>query len=227
MIRLLLVGENRLLRFAAALGNEPDITVVGKAASPQEALSRIGICTMALASARLPRDGAFELTRAVAMDYPWVKLLVVGWIETKADILRYLEASAAGYVHAEKGLEELVRTIRAVHRGEALVSPEIAAALMTRLAQLASLARLNSRRWSSEAADLTSREREVLDLIRRDLSNRQIADHLRLEVGTVKNHVHNILAKLNVNSRQDAAACAALRFDGGSRLLSGVHQRAS
>jgi len=226
MIRLLLVGENRLLRMAGVLANQPGITVVGRAAGPEEALARIQNCTMILASARMSRDGALDLTRAVARDYPWVKILVISWNETKADILRYLEARAAGYVHAELGVEEMVGAIRAVHRGEALVSPEIAAALMTRLTQLASLARV-TRDWPNDAADLTCREQEVLHLIRQDFSNRQIADHLRLEVGTVKNHVHNILAKLNVNSRQDAAACGVLHFNGGSRLLSGVQQRAS
>jgi DNA-binding NarL/FixJ family response regulator len=101
-------------------------------------------------------------------------------------------------------VDELLRNIRAAYRGEALVSPEIAGALMSRVTELAQIfAEVTS---IPESVELTSREHEVLKLVAKDLSNQEIADRLVIEVGTVKNHVHSILQKLNASSREDAAA---------------------
>lgn len=99
--------------------------------------------------------------------------------------------------------------MRAVQSGEALVSPNIAAALMSRVSELAQLfADVES--GLNEAADLTPRECEILGLIGQGLTNQEIADRLVIEVGTVKNHVHSILQKLEVGNRRDAAAYLAV-----------------
>ncbi len=92
--------------------------------------------------------------------------------------------------------------IRAAHAGKARVSPDIAAALMSRVAELAQL--VSQASISPEAGELTPREMEVLKLIGQGLTNQEIAEHLVIELGTVKNHVHNILNKLGVSSRRDA-----------------------
>lgn len=212
MIRVFIVDEVRLTcdMFATVLNEESDIEVVGCATTLDEAMRRIQDCDVMLATTTLPNDGAFELTRLAVKMNSSAKLLIVGMAESKSAIVRYIEAGAAGYIHRQDSVDKLLAHIRAAYQGEALVSPDIAAALMARLAQLASLAPATSVNPLVESVELTSREREVLHLIRQDLSNREIAKQLIIEVGTVKNHVHNILAKLNVSSRRDAAAYWAM-----------------
>jgi len=211
VIRVLLVNEMRLVSnvIASVLEDEPDIKVVGRAASVDEALALATESDVVLVSTRLPDSGALKLTSAIAEADPSVKVLVLGLGESKERVLRYVEAGADGYVLKNDSVDDLLRHIRAAQRGKALVSPKIAAALMSRVTELAQLfAEIES--GLSESADLTPREREILELIGQGLTNQQIADRLIIEVGTVKNHVHSILQKLDVSSREDAASYLAL-----------------
>ena len=211
MIRVLLVNEIRLMSnvIGSVLGDEPDLEVVGGVTSLDEALLLVPESDVALVSTHLPEDGALKLTSVIAEVHPSVKVLVLGLTETKEQVLQYVEAGADGYVLKDDSVDDLLSRIRAAQSGEALVSPNIAAALMSRVGELAQLfADVES--GLSEAADLTPREREILELIGQGLTNREIADHLVIEVGTVKNHVHSILQKLDVGNRQDAAAYLAL-----------------
>jgi DNA-binding NarL/FixJ family response regulator len=207
MIGVLIVNTSRLICsvIATALKDEPDIHVVGVVTSVDEALNLIRTSNydVVLASTNLPHNGAFELLRAVKANTS-IKVLVMGLSELEEVILRYIEAGAAGYVLREDSVDDLLKNIRAAHGGEALVSPEITAALMARIAQLAEL-RPPKEYETEEFTDITPREREVLDLIGEGLSNQEIANRLVIELGTVKNHVHSILQKLDVSSRQDAA----------------------
>jgi DNA-binding NarL/FixJ family response regulator len=206
VIRVLLVNEIRLICnvIAATLEDESDIKVVGSATTPEQTLTLAPACDVALISTRLPDNGALELTRAITETCPAVKVLALGLAESEAEILQYVEAGAFGYVLKDDSVDELLRNIRAAYNNEALVSPEIAGALMSRVTELAQL--FTEAATIPEFVELTPREREVLKLVSRDLSNQEIADHLVIEVGTVKNHVHSILQKLNVSSREDAAA---------------------
>jgi DNA-binding NarL/FixJ family response regulator len=161
-----------------------------------------------LVSPRLPEDGALELTTTIAERYPSVKVLAFGLAESKPRVLEYVEAGADGYVARDDSVEDLLRRIRAAHRDKAVVAPEIAAALMSRVSKYAQLfSEVQS--GLHEDADLTPREREILELIGEGLTNQEISDRLVIEVGTVKNHVHSILQKLDVSSREDAAAYLA------------------
>jgi DNA-binding NarL/FixJ family response regulator len=207
MIDVLIVNKSSLMCSvtATALKHEPDMRVVGLATDADEALDLIWTCNcdLVLANVNVPNDGALKLIRG-AKALSSVKVLVMGLTKTEEVILRYIEAGAAGYVLGDDSVEDLLKNIRAVYNGEALVSPEVAAAMISRIAELA-------RPYSTiepgmdEVTELTPREREVLDLIGAGLSNQEIAVRLVIEVGTVKNHVHNILRKLDVSSRQDAA----------------------
>jgi DNA-binding NarL/FixJ family response regulator len=211
MIRVLLVNEIRLMSnvIGSVLEDEPDIEVVGGVTSLDEALLLVPESDVILVSTHLPEDGALKLTSAIAETHPSVKVLVLGLTETKEQVLQYVEAGADGYVLKDDSVDDLLSRIRAAQSGEALVSPNIAAALMSRVGELAQLfADVES--GLNEAADLTPREREILELIGQGLTNQEIADRLVVEVGTVKNHVHSILQKLEVGNRQDAAAYLAL-----------------
>ncbi|MEJ2600381.1 MAG: response regulator transcription factor [Anaerolineales bacterium] len=209
---VLLVNEIRLMcnMIAAVIEDEPDIEVVGVATSIEEALKivRRGDVDVALVSTKLGGRDALELTNTITQIAPGTKVLALGLTEKRERVLRYVEAGAVGYILPDDSLDEMLDTIRAADSGQAFVSPEIAAAMMERITELAQMfAQVDSS--DVKTAGLTPRELEVLELIAQDMTNPEIAERLVIEVGTVKNHVHNILDKLNVNSRGDAAAYLA------------------
>lgn len=211
-ISLLLVNEIRLMGnvIVAALEDEPDISVVSCVTTYDEALQAIREreVDVALVSTRLPDNGGLRLTSAIAEIAPSTKVLALGLTEEKKRVLRYVEAGASGYILKDDSLEDLVEIVRATQEGKVFVSPQIAAAMMERLSDLAQMFAGVENNLTDTTA-LTSREMEVLELISKGYTNQQIAQNLVIEVGTVKNHVHNILEKLNVSSRGEAAAYLA------------------
>jgi DNA-binding NarL/FixJ family response regulator len=210
-IKILLVNDVRLMGniITASLVDETDINIVGCVSTIREALSVVNNVDIdvALVSTRL-REGALELTQRITEHAPTTKVVALGLTESKDRVLRFVEAGAAGYILDDDSLSDLIATIRAVDADKALVSPEVAGALIERLADLAQLvADIDSS--IPENANLTPREKEVLELIARGMTNQDIAKELVIEVGTVKSHVHNILDKLDVSSRRDATAYLA------------------
>jgi len=211
-IRILLVNDIQLISnvIAASLEDEPDITIVDCVSSPEDALRSIQEqeIDVALVSTRLPNQGALEFTKKVAKFSPSTKVLALGLSEDKNQVLRFIEAGASGFVLKDNSVNELIETIRAAKDKKAFVSPEIASAIMNRLTELTQLL-LDCGNSFPDEADLTPRELEILELIGRRMTNQQIAGELVIEVGTVKNHVHSILNKLDVGSRSDASAYLA------------------
>lgn len=211
-IKLLIVNEIRLMGnvIVAALEDEPDIEVIACVTTYDEAIQviRDNEVDVALVSTRLPDHGGLRLTNAINDLAPSTKVLALGLTEEKKRVLRYVEAGAAGYVLQDDSLEDLIEIVRATQEGRVFVSPEIAAAMMERLTDLAQMF-AGVQNNITDTTALTSREVEVLELISKGFTNYQIAQNLVIEVGTVKNHVHNILEKLNVSSRGEAAAYLA------------------
>ncbi len=209
MVEILVVHPARLVcsLYASVLDEKPNTEVVAQATTLDEALAGLAAtpCNVALVSAMLPENGALELTRTITRDYPQTKVLVVGLPESKSAILQYVMAGASGYVLQDVTVDNLFDNIRAAHNDKAIVSPTIAAAFMD---QIAELSRISAHPYlePDAYADLTPRELEVLELIGEGYTNQEIGDKLFIEVGTVKNHVHNLLKKLDVSSREDAAA---------------------
>lgn len=224
MIRLLVVHEARVFGrvIMAALRQESDIQVVGWAATEDEALDQMHLCDVILVCITAPGNGALSLVKAARKTGAAAKILVMGLSKSEEAILTYIEAGADGYVLQEGTMDELLKNIRALHRGEALASPQVVAALMARVNKLAELhSELTLNPDATRLADLTPREREVLALIGEGFSNQEISDHLTIGLGTVKNHVHNVLQKLEVNNRWEATAYSALLDeDGMARPLS-------
>jgi DNA-binding NarL/FixJ family response regulator len=213
MIHVLLVNEIRLMCnvITAALEDEPDIKVVGCATSVDEALEKLAReeIDVVLISTRLPERGALHLTQTITDTQPSTNVLVLGVTDHKERVLQFVEAGAIGYVLKDDSIDDLIAAIQAAQQGKALVSPKIAGALMERVSELAGMfADLET--GVIETAGLTPRELEVLELLGQNMTNEEIAETLVIEVGTVKNHVHSILNKLNVNSRQEAATYLAL-----------------
>jgi DNA-binding NarL/FixJ family response regulator len=211
-INILLVNEIQLMGnvIAAALEDEPDIRVVGRATNVDDALKLVQEldADVALVSTRLPEQGALKLTAAITDMAPHTKVLALGLTEEKKRVLRYVEAGATGYVLKDDSLDDMIENVRAAVDDKVFVSPKIAAAMMERLSDLAQMFS-DVENSVTDDAGLTPRELEVLELIGEGLTNQQISEQLIIEVGTVKNHVHNILDKLNVGSRGEAAAYLA------------------
>jgi DNA-binding NarL/FixJ family response regulator len=151
---------------------------------------------VALIDMRMP-DGC-DLARALLLAMPELKLVGLGLAETEDNVLAYAGAGFAGYVPREAPLDELIEILRGIARGEVRYSRSITAALLHRLAGAASA--------PTGRMTLTPRETEIVRLIDDGLSNREIAQRLAIEPATVKNHVHNLLEKLHVSRRGEAAA---------------------
>jgi DNA-binding NarL/FixJ family response regulator len=212
-IKVLLVIEVPLIGniFASVLEDEPDIKVAESIASLQEALTFIQEkeADVAVVSIGLQDQGALTLTHKIVDQTPSMRVLVLGLAdEDKNNALRFIEAGAAGYIRKDSSLKEFMECIRLAQRGEAQVSPRIAGAMMERLSNLARKFSAVEHKMDKDAR-LTSRELQVLQFIGEGLTNQEIASRLVLEVGTVKNHVHSILEKLNVSNRDEAASYLA------------------
>lgn len=212
-IRVLLVIEAPLIGeiFASVLVDQPDMSVAGCAASLNEALAFLQEqqIDVAVVSVDLPDEGARRLIRTAVERAPATKVLVLGLSDDDRNtVLRYIEAGATGYILQDSSLQECLDVIRLARKGEARVSTRMAGAMMERLSALARMFAAAETRMDGDIR-LTSRELEVLQYISQGLTNQEIAARLVVEVGTVKNHVHNILEKLNVSNREAAASYLA------------------
>jgi two-component system nitrate/nitrite response regulator NarL len=208
--RILLVTDVRLYRegIEAVLADREGVEVVASASACGEALELAGRLRPEIALVDVAMPDAVEGVRAIRRAAPGVKILALTVPETEGEVLTCIEAGVSGYVTRESSVDDLVAAIQSAGRDEMLCSPRIAATLVRRVAALAA----DAGRTQSEAL-LTSRELEIVGLIDEGLSNKEIASRLLIEVPTVKNHVHNILEKLHVRRRADAAA--AFRRRGG------------
>lgn len=210
MIRILIADDSGLICDAmrTVLDREKDIYVAGCARTIEEAEFLKRHADVLLVGPALDGQSTVEFVQQVHNAELDKKILVVGIPNDPQTIMQFIEAGAIGYVSRQESMSRLVEKIHAVHAGQALVSPDVVMHLMRRLAQLAQQPFVGG--WGTDSMvgmhELTAREREVLSLIGAGYSNREIADHLVIGWGTVKNHVHNILKKLETNSRHEAAA---------------------
>ena len=230
MIRTLIVHDVTLVSdlLTTVLEGQDDIRVVGSATTPTAALEKLQdtSCDVVVVNCLLPDEGALTLTRAAAKQFPDVHIVITGLVESQTAILHCLEAGATGYVREADGVEQLIAVVRHASQSEALVSPAVAGALIARMTELKRLAtELNGYHetdMAQQATELTEREREILGLLGEGYSNRDIAEELVITVGTVKNHVHNILDKLDVHTRKQAAMVARQLALGEGKAESGA-----
>lgn len=213
-VHLLIVDEIQLMSqmVVSFLESEPDLEVIGSATSVAEALALLKECDMVLVNAALPDNGALRLVQTISRAEPSVKILVMGLREIEPAVVQYVEAGADGFVHRDDSPQTLLEHIRAARRDAALVSPRIAATLISRLNELAT-AVSEHQPTSANLEELTPREREVLELMGQGLNNEEVANRLFITRGTVKNHAHKIYKKLNASSRKEAIAFLPLLHD--------------
>ena len=203
-IRVLLVDDHAILRkgIRALLSTEPDIEVVGEASDGAEALAQAEALqpNVILMDLVMPNMDGIVATQQVTTRQPGVRVLVLTSFVADDKVFPAIKAGALGYILKDTGPDELVRAIRQVHRGEPTLEPEIARKVLFELAQ--------SSKQPPTPDPLTGRELEVLRLIAQGKSNREIAEDLVLAEVTVRTHVSNILSKLHLANRTQAALYA-------------------
>jgi two-component system, NarL family, nitrate/nitrite response regulator NarL len=144
---------------------------------------------------------AVAVVRTLVAAEPEIRVVVLGVDEGEEEVIAYAEAGVAGYVTRNADVEALSSTLDTVAAGGSPCSPNVAATLLRRVATLSA-----QQPAAQRTSRLTIREREIVELMREGLSNKEIAQRLCIEVPTVKNHVHNILDKLDVRRRGDVGA---------------------
>ncbi len=213
MIRVLIIHRNRLFREGLAVvlaQRQHTVSVVGSVAEAGDLKGEMEKLTpdVILLDLYPPgRDGIRE-ARLVRGIFPKAKILVIGLTELESDFVACVEAGGAGCLPQDASLEDLLKYIYMVAAGEALCSPKVAGILISRVAEAA---RERELRQALGVPNLTRRELEITALIDERLSNKEIATRLRIEVPTVKNHIHNILDKLQLNGRRKVAKYARER----------------
>ena len=210
-IRALIVDDHALFRrgLEMVLDAEDDIEVVGEASDGTEAVEKAGesLPDVVLMDIRMPRSSGIEACRAMKEVAPSAKIVMLTISDEEEDLFEAIRAGASGYLLKDIPLDEVADVVRAVHGGQSLINPSMAAKLLTEFATLA-------RREETErvqdvpAPRLTDREIQVLTLVARGMNNRDIAKELFISENTVKNHVRNILEKLQIHSRMEAVMIA-------------------
>jgi DNA-binding NarL/FixJ family response regulator len=198
-IRILVAEDHLVARVGvtAIVNMQPDMTVVAEAANGQQAveLYRRHLPDVALLDLRMPVMGGTEAAAAIRAEFPQAKMIALTTYGGDEDIRRALAAGMQAYLTKDVLHDELLNAIRAVNDGRRYLPPSVAAALAAQVPR----------------PDLSARELQVLELIVRGLANKQIGYTLTIAEHTVKNHVKNILSKLGVQDRTQAATAAIQR----------------
>ena len=208
-IRVLVVDDHALFRrgLQMVLEQEPDIEVVAEASDGAEAISKAAetLPDIVLMDVRMPRRGGIDACTSIHETVPSAKIIMLTISDEEADLYEAIKAGAMGYLLKEISIEEVAAAIRAVHGGQSLISPSMASKLLT---EFASMIKKTDDRQQVPTPRLTDREMEVLKLVAKGMNNRDIAKQLFISENTVKNHIRNILEKLQLHSRMEAVVYA-------------------
>jgi DNA-binding NarL/FixJ family response regulator len=201
MTRVLIADDDDLMRagLVELLSDEPELEIVGEASTGREAVERARRLgpDVVLMDVRMPDLNGIEATRELARAAPSARVLILTTFEQDDYVFGALRAGASGFLLKRTRPEELIAAVHTIARGDSLLSPSVTRRVIDRMAQqplpeLAARARLDQ---------LTRREREVLELVARGLSNREIAAELFVEESTVRTHVKRIQMKLQLRDR--------------------------
>lgn len=205
MIRVVIVDDHAIVRSGLEqfLSTTGDIEIVASAADGAAALDVIGteLPDVVVMDLSMPNMDGVEATRRVSEEFPSSRVLVLTSFSDHTRIMDALSAGADGYLLKHSDPEEIAAAIRSVHLGDSPLDPKVARAL------------LESRRTKAAEPTLTDREREVLDLVRHGLANKQIARRLGISERTVKAHLTSVYSSLGVSDRTQAALWAAEHLD--------------
>lgn len=205
-LRILLVDDHEVVRIGlrTLLSRYPQFEVVAEAATADEALARTlqyqpDVVVMDI---RLPGKNGIEATREIKQSRPETEVIVLTSYAEDELLFDAIRAGAAGYILKQIGSDDLIRALEAVGRGEALLDPRLTRRVFSRVRDAERQAE------GSAFAELTDQELRVLSLVAMGRTNKEIARHLFLSNGTVRNYVSNLMQKLGVGNRAEAAAFA-------------------
>ncbi len=204
--RILVVDDHEVVRLGlrTLLSNQPDFAVVGEAASADEALeqTRIHHPDVVVMDIRMPGKNGIEACREIKEEFPETAVLMLTSYAEDEMLFDAISAGAAGYVLKQGGGEELVRAVRRVAEGDALLDPAVTQRVLQRVREA------TRKEQAAAFKDLTEQELRVLGLVSKGFTNKEIAKELFLGEGTVRNYVSSILSKLDLTNRAEAAAYA-------------------
>ncbi len=197
--RIMIVDDHEVVRMGMRMlfENEDDFTVVGEASNGAEALAKVAVLDpqLILMDVRMEKMGGIEACREMKSQYPQVSILMLTSFTDDEAVMASLLAGASGYLLKHLSRVELLRSVRLVASGQTLLTPEQSQQTLQRFTR-------------TPGNDLTEREREVLTLVSRGYTNKQIATALYVSEKTARNHVSHILEKLGLARRSEAAAYA-------------------
>jgi two-component system response regulator DevR len=204
--RILIVDDHEVVRLGlhALLDRQPNFEVVAEASNAKEAIERVSAYRpdVVVMDIRLPGTSGVEACQQIVENYPATKVIMLTSYAEDEMLFAAIRAGAAGYVLKQIGGDDLVRAIEAVGHGEALLDPSLTRRVFDEVRKA------QREEEASAFADLTNQEMQVLRLVSEGRTNREIAEALYLGEGTVRNYVSNILGKLGVANRAEAAAYA-------------------
>ncbi len=206
-IRVAVVDDQELFRrgLTMLLGVEDDIEVVGEAGDGVAAtdLAATAVPDVVLMDVRMPKRSGIEACASIKDVAPSAKIIMLTVSDEEADLYDAVKNGASGYLLKDSSIDEVAQAIRVVADGQSLISPSMAVKLLDEFKQMT-----RSDRQQVPTPRLTDRELEVLKLVAQGLNNREIAKRLFISENTVKNHVRNILEKLQLHSRMEAVMYA-------------------
>lgn len=212
MIRVVLVDDQELIRvgFRMVLDARPEIAVVGEAEDGDTAVDLLASveADVVLMDVRMPRMSGVEATRRIRARQDPPRVLILTTFDLDEYVYDALQAGASGFLLKDTPLEEIAAAIGHVHRGDAVVAPSTTRRLLNHFTQSRPTQHDGPGDDGHRFEELTPREHEVLGLMARGLSNREIAEELVLTEGTVKVHVGHILTKLNLRDRVQVVVLA-------------------
>ncbi len=208
-LRVLIADDHALFRrgLEMVLEKEPDIEVVGEAIDGDHAVEKAQelMPDVVLMDVRMPKNSGIEATQRIKELLPHVKIMMLTISDEEADLYESIKAGASGYLLKEISTEEVAEAIRSIVAGHSRISPAMASKLLT---EFAAMTKRTDERQELPPPRLTDRELEVLKLVAQGLNNRDIAKQLFISENTVKNHIRNILEKLQLHSRMEAVIYA-------------------
>jgi two-component system NarL family response regulator len=204
---VLVVDDQELFRrgITMLLAAEPGIEVVGEAGDGIEGveLAESAAPDVVLLDVRMPRRSGIEACVEIKQAVPSAKILMLTMSDEEADLYEAVKNGASGYLLKDSSIDEVAQAVRVVADGQSLISPSMAAKLIDEFKQLA-----KPEREQVPGLRLTDRELQVLRFVAKGMNNREISKQLYISENTVKNHVRNILEKLQLHSRMEAVMYA-------------------
>jgi DNA-binding NarL/FixJ family response regulator len=211
-IRLMLVDNEKLYRegLAVVFNRSGEIRVVGQARNGAEACDKARRCSpdVVLTELRMPEMDGFTAIRTILGEFPRTRVAVLTSSRAESDVLGAIKAGAYGYITKDASIGSVIESVKRIANGEAVIPPQFAARLLDEFAALTRSRDHETRAIEADSAKVTDREREVLELLVQGATNRDIARQLVITENTVKVHLRNILEKLHLRNRQQAAAFA-------------------